>query len=257
MILDFSKLKTDFPDQGSRIGDDPQGKSVTISGSTLHARYQSHIAALTDFVTETELSAAHDGFCMVHACAGHAIHPSPDERFGHVMSMNSFRRFVAKPGVSTSGMPPRSGMLGPMPTKPLSSAEANGILLTRLEDEMVRPPDSTMWCFRSNASPTDPLDDVDPALLPCRLGLKRSQEASGSDTTWIAFRVEPPPTEWRRPTFADATWRFLTDWQPGGLTVSSPEYACGLGLPEAIGRGVKYGQMTLGAGPFTALWPTP
>lgn len=235
---------------------DQHGTDVAIGGESLRALYDTDLATLSDSATEPEIAAIHDEFCVKHACLGTKITPVPLERFGHVMSMNSFRRFVARPGASAGGLPPRSGMIGPIPTPPMSSSEANAMLLARLETEALRSDGGAIWCLQSKTSPELPLADIDVSLLPCRLGLKRSKESDGSDANWIAFSVGPPPTEWRRPTFADTTWPFLTDWKPGGLTMASPEYSCGPGFPEAIGRGVTYGQLTPGAGPFAAAWPT-
>lgn len=253
-IADLTKA---FSDQADRIVSDPHGVGVVIAGETMHTLYEGHIGTLDVAASEADVATVHDEFCSKFPCLGTPVAPALLERFGHVMSMNSFRRYVAKPGPAIGGLPPRAGMIGPVPTRPMSSSEANEVLLDRLGSELVRPDGTAVWCFQSESSPEAPYDDVDETLLPCRLGLKRSKESDGTDANWIAFTVVPPPTEWHRPTFADTTWSFLTDWKPGGFTIALADYDCGPGLPEAIGSGVAYGQVTLAAGPFAAAWPAP
>lgn len=254
--MDFSNLERAYPLQADRIDTDKHGIDVVVAGASLRTLYEADLLAVSDIGAEEDVAAVHDDFCSRHACLGSIIAPASNEQFGHVMSMNAFRRFVASPSGAAGGLPPRSGMIGPVPTRAMSSAEANAILLANLSSEPLRQDGAAIWCFQSYTSPEHPLDDLDVTLLPCRLGLKKSKENAGTDTNWIAFLVDPASTEWRRPTFADTTWLFLTDWKPGGVTAASPEYTCGAGLPEAIGPGVTYGQLSPGSGPFAAAWPT-
>jgi hypothetical protein len=178
------------------------------------------------------------------------------ERLGHVMSMNAFSTYIADPVIRRSATgPPVFGALGLSPVRPLSDAVLRAVLLALRADDFLHAMDGVIWCFRGEPASDEPLN-CDVRLLPCRLGLKRTK-ASGADQRWLALPIDPAPVGWHRPTFADAAWDFLADWQPGGFTAPSPGYDCGAGLPEVVGRGVRFGQVFVASirGPFVAEWP--
>jgi hypothetical protein len=254
-LVTVAVLQANFPEHASRVLGDIDGASCAAGGGTLKSEYEAHLSTCSDVAA---IPAHHDTFCKKFHSHGKVVVPVPNERFGHVIQMNTFKRFIAKPTITVGGppRPPRAGFLGPPPTPVLASEYVIAILAAKLGDELIRPDGGVMWCFRATHNSAKPFSGEPLDLFPCRLGLKREKEIEGDDPNWLAFAVNPAPTTWLAPTFADVTWAFLTDWKAGGWTCHAPEFACGAGFLEALGTNLVYSQLEYAAGPFAASWPT-
>jgi hypothetical protein len=258
-LATFGELQSDCSEQAHKILIDAPIVLDSLSKVTLFAAYCDWIAALPrPKLDELVFAAGHDRFCAAHGLRGPSPPLEPREQLGHVMSMDAFRTHIADPALaarSATGVP-RFGSLGPPPVRVLADADLRAILLSKRTDELTRGDNGTVWCFRSEGDPTEPLRGVALERLPCRLGLNPSRSSGAvGDDQWIAFVVEPLPVKWHQPTFADAGWNYLPAWVPGGVTQSLPGYNCGSGLGEVVGRGMVFGQWVSSRGPFRAEWP--
>ncbi len=98
--------------------------------------------------------------------------------------------------------------------------------------------DYMMWSFRNGRTPRQPLDGIDLALLPCRLGLEDDQPE-----LFLFIGYEPSDSIIAHvPTAFDPGTRNLSSWQPGGTT--HPKAACRAkyraGLPEVVHDPVQF-----------------
>jgi hypothetical protein len=95
-----------------------------------------------------------------------------------------------------------------------------------------------MWSFRNRRTPRQPLDGIDLALLPCRLGLEDNQPE-----LFLFIGYEPSDSIIAHaPTAFDPGTRNLSSWQSGGTT--HPKPACRakyrVGLPEVVHDPVQF-----------------
>lgn len=254
--MSFEDIRRQFPDWAHKIESDPPVTPPGLGGQTLRDALIATVdAAAAKAVDEAGFRQTYDEFCDRYVLNGPLVPLTPDERLGHVVSMNDFTSYIADPFLSraTAG-PPSFGALGYPPSRPLSDPVLRTVLLGLRRDDLIHSGDGTIWCFRGQPPSSDPLGGERVELLPCRLGLKRTKE-SGLEPRWLAFPIVAQPVAWRRPTFADTSWDYLSDWVPGGLTAQAPGYACGGGFSELVGRGATFGQLETAVGPFVAEWP--
>ena len=254
MTLD--ELKARRPDVVAKVESDRPTYPPTLGGRSIKDELVTALLPLAaTSIDNVALETFYDSFRSRFELLGEDVDLRDLERLGHVISMRGFSDYIADPWLRRSATAvPTFGSIGYPPSRPLSDPVLREVLLGLRGDDLVHSGGGTIWCFRGSPPSEEPFNGERVELLPCRLGLRRDKETV-IEPRWIAFPVIPPPTAWKAPTFADTSWRFLPDWMPGGFTAQSPDYNCGPGFPEVIGKGVRFSQLMPAIGPFVGEWP--
>lgn len=165
---------------------------------------------------------------------GSPIDFTPEERFGHVCTTESFRRaFMERKKWPVSRRDFDDFFYGLAELSPEEGAKRTRQAWGVPDNEQRNVPISPspfMWLFRNEDNPQNPFQNLPLEKLPCILGEKKNKERN----EFYALSIVPcPDKRYCKPTAFDAGTN-IERWRPGGKTHPRAECIDSTGLPEVV-----------------------